>query len=952
MKLDFTPIPYDITILRGPSWQFDFRLPVEVTNINLNDFTIKAYIWLNNSIIETLSAPTNIVIATNGKSFFVKKEWVNGDGTIIDDLISGTVQLQILVTDANGRDYIPAYFNIHIAEKPTESAERASFDTHYVINVVDGAFYILGVDSLYNLTVEKAGEAEQSAIAANSSKNNAKTSEDNAKTSENNAKTSENNAKTSETNAKTSETNAKTSETNSKTSETNSKTSETNSKTSENNAKSSENIATQAASLVANVKQLPYVGRLKNGIDISTLTFEKGRFANGNGFNVEVVDWCIRTTNYFASTAGTYYVRAKAGFRFVVVESTTGNISTAADASLTASAYVASQAITITKPFIRLQIAKWNDTTNALDTSYIFDITSKDYLNFVQILKEKDRLSETEDNLTQEISDRKSADTAINILTTALQAEDVNIKNAVGLKYSGLVTSWTFNSQNASVNNQRTLSSALTTGVKYYIYVRSASALGQSKLKILLYFANNSQSQVVVDTNSNDLSKGYLVPFTAQGPIDYVNIQLYTVTATGISVEAGISTQDESSLKSFKETKTLPFYAATSDTYNTSIRNLLKDVKLIGAGWSYADRWCFRIFRKNTSTNFLLGLYKSFGDGYSCIDDGTNVSIAFSDIDGNLTTGIQKITKQIDSTRSIYIEIDMAVYATLSVFQLDLTFAQTGIAKEAYVSTISPYFSSPALLKTDKPIITLIDDDGALSFKNWLKASLDSFGYKAGIGVVTDWVGTANFMTLQDLKDMKTAGHEIMSHTKSHAGAIWYPSAWTTTGYDQDAIESECKLSRKWFLDNGFGLVENLIYAGGGYDGLVNKPYRILTIQAVRKYYENALSTVAGINSAKILDNYMLNRVQINMSVNNLAYYTNLIDSCKANAGWLILFTHSDSSNEVNQTFYESILSYIQASGISVMKFSDALAIKRNIASVGVLEQENSLYIGRDGSIQ
>jgi len=165
-NLDFTPIPQDITILRGPSWQFDFRLPVEVTNINLNDFTIKAYIWLNNSIIETLNAPTNIVIAENGKSFFVKKEWVNGDGTVIDDLISGTLQMQILVTDAAGRDYIPAYFNIHIVEKPTESTERASFDTHYVINVVDGAFYILGVDSLYNLTVEASEEAEQSATLA------------------------------------------------------------------------------------------------------------------------------------------------------------------------------------------------------------------------------------------------------------------------------------------------------------------------------------------------------------------------------------------------------------------------------------------------------------------------------------------------------------------------------------------------------------------------------------------------------------------------------------------------------------------------------------------------------------------------------------------------------------------------------------------------------------------
>lgn len=684
-------------------------------------------------------------------------------------------------------------------------------------------------------------------------------------------------------------------------------------------------------------------------VDITGITFEKGRFANGNGFNSESVDWCIRSANYFAAVAGSYFLRVRDGFHVSIVESTTGNIFVGADGSLTNNTYVGSRSITITKPFIRLQIVKWNPVSNSVDSTFVFNLGSKEYLKFVQVLRTEDKLSALDRTLGQESAARSGADATLQQNIDAVSSSLTAVKTVDNVVPASSIVSYFFASQNANNNNQKAIS-ALTTGGKYNIFVKTAAALGQSNVKIILYWAGNTQSQQILNTNANDLSKGLNIPFTANGPIDYVNIQLFTIPAdkVGVNVDVAISSEAQSDLKTFKNRRSYPFANITADQYNTSVRALIREIKLVGSGWNSNDYWCIRLYRKNTSSNFLLGLYKSFGND-TIIDDGSNVSVAFGDINPNQVTGIQKVTKTIDGTRSIYLELDMAVYATLSVFQLDLNYNQTGIAKEAYVPTLIPYFAQNPV--TDKPIITLIDDDGNLSFMNWLKTSLDTYGYKAGIGVVTDWVGTAGFMTTANLQAMKTAGHEIMSHSKTHAQSVWYPSSWAT-GYDQDAIESECKASRKWFIDNGFGLIDTLVYPNGGYDGISNKAYRVLTIETVQKYYQNALSTVVGVNSQKILDPYMLNRVAVNMAANNLAYYQGKIDDCKANCGWLILFTHSNTASEVNQSFFEAILSYIQSSGVSVMKFSDAWAVKKNIASIGVFERENSLYIGRDGSLQ
>lgn len=126
-----------------------------------------------------------------------------------------------------------------------------------------------------------------------------------------------------------------------------------------------------------------------------------GGFHNGNGYNIDSFSYKART-NYLPILAGTYYIRCKTGYRFGVVEQVIGDIGSPADAGLTGGNYVTSQNIVVTRPFIRIQIAKF-DTNGNIDTTATFNVTDiTEILQIVQIYKKKDRLSEIEDNVASQ----------------------------------------------------------------------------------------------------------------------------------------------------------------------------------------------------------------------------------------------------------------------------------------------------------------------------------------------------------------------------------------------------------------------------------------------------------------------------------------------------------------------------------------------------------------------
>lgn len=260
---------------------------------------------------------------------------------------------------------------------------------------------------------------------------------------------------------------------------------------------------------------------------------------------------------------------------------------------------------------------------------------------------------------------------------------------------------------------------------------------------------------------------------------------------------------------------------------------------------------------------------------------------------------------------------------------------------------VTTVYSAP--LKVDVPILTIIADDGYTDFNTVMKPTLDAYGYKATLGVITANVGTAGYYSVADLQALQAAGYEIVSHSKTHGATTWrYDYARDNIYTIEDAIRAECFDSYKFLRDNGLE-TDTLIYPYGTYDvGYV----RNHVTKWCRDYYQFGVSAANGYNNGDVLNNMYLNRYQIDKSAHDLTYYQGLIDTAVLNKGWLILFAHPQIATEVDSAFFASVMAYANSKGIAVKSFKDANAIKRNVCSVGTFDVPGGLFIGRSGVIK
>lgn len=274
--------------------------------------------------------------------------------------------------------------------------------------------------------------------------------------------------------------------------------------------------------------------------------------------------------------------------------------------------------------------------------------------------------------------------------------------------------------------------------------------------------------------------------------------------------------------------------------------------------------------------------------------------------------------------------------------------------KVEYVSDYAEFTNDfiPALYtnampsRHDKPIITFVDDDGRNEYLTVLKPVFDNHGVKGTIAMIVSNVGTnPNFLTLEQLNSLKNDGYDIVSHTYSHSESIFNPLQ--NTGVTEEQIYNDLVTARRWLDDNGFNS-ECLIFPWGSYG---NKKGKFIH-QAIKAGYQFSCNATGQSNNGSVINTYWLDR-QFILDSRDLNYYKNLIDSCIKSNGWLILSTHCYNVTEMpNTELLESILDYIQEKGVDVMTFKDASAIKKNICSIGWLEDKsNKLYIGRDGKI-
>lgn len=225
-----------------------------------------------------------------------------------------------------------------------------------------------------------------------------------------------------------------------------------------------------------------------------------------------------------------------------------------------------------------------------------------------------------------------------------------------------------------------------------------------------------------------------------------------------------------------------------------------------------------------------------------------------------------------------------------------------------------------------RPMITLIDDDGAKQYMTKWLPIVQSKGIKMSCAVVTDWVNQGGtYMDWADLDTIAAAGVEILSHSKDHD----YETIATQT---VDEITANFAAAKAELAAHGHD-TDIIVYPGSTGDNATVR-------DAARNVY--AAGIISGGNKVLTppLETYRLSRYYLDSATTpTLDYFKGIADEVVANNGWAILMSHSQNATMDDDMLdtIEQLIDYAKSIGI------DFVTAKEGLKSIG-----NALECGRD----
>ena len=194
-----------------------------------------------------------------------------------------------------------------------------------------------------------------------------------------------------------------------------------------------------------------------------------------------------------------------------------------------------------------------------------------------------------------------------------------------------------------------------------------------------------------------------------------------------------------------------------------------------------------------------------------------------------------------------------------------------------------------------EPMVAFVLDDGTPEMYTAAYPLFQSYGMKFNAAIRTDYLGVQ--ITAEQLLTMQTAGHEIMSHSATHADltAITVGEAITELQSSMDALTTA-------------GLnVYNFVYPFGAYNAAV--------AAEVMNIYESAVVASGGGFSLPVALSHIY---RFDLDLGSAATAEAYIDLVIENEGNLnvIFMTHPYTWNAAQVTKMNQVLTYIQGKGL------------------------------------
>lgn len=213
-----------------------------------------------------------------------------------------------------------------------------------------------------------------------------------------------------------------------------------------------------------------------------------------------------------------------------------------------------------------------------------------------------------------------------------------------------------------------------------------------------------------------------------------------------------------------------------------------------------------------------------------------------------------------------------------------------------------------------KKILTWVDDDTLSNGIESVKTICDSLGIKCTFATITqNW----NESLIEKLHQFQKEGFHITCHTENHGR--WYKDMDDGIMFNAQEMETDLLISLEKMRNEGFVDSDMLVYPGGS-------PGRtdVNTIGIVKKWCRCGV-LAGGTTWGKYgQGKYKINRTFVNKSSYDSSYYKNLLDSV-SDESWVVLGSHSGSTNEFDSNMMTEILSYALEKGWVIMTLNEAL---------------------------